>query len=187
VHAGPAKKGCRDEKVAAAPAEGASSSDGEGGTGTRGLPMANLVRLMRQVIPERAKISSRAKDLTHDCALEFVGFLTGEAAERATAQHRRTIAPEDFTCSLQALGFDDYVKPMSTYISRYREQVNPAGYRGFAHRPPPPPATVAAVTAAPCVSDEETRRRVPRHGEYDGGSTSVHAPTPSAHTSPDDM
>ena len=157
--------------------------------GTRGLPMANLVRLMRQVIPKRVKISSRAKDLTHDCAVEFVGFLTGEAAERATAQHRRTIAPEDFTCSLQALGFDDYVKPMSTYISRYREQVDPAGYyRGFARRPPPPATVVAAVTAAPCVSDEETRRRVPRHGEYgDGGSTSVHAPTPSAHTSPDNM
>ncbi|EES05602.1 nuclear transcription factor Y subunit B-1 [Sorghum bicolor] len=186
------KKGGREEKAAAPPpppAEGASSSDGEGGTGgTRVLPMANLVRLMRQVIPKSAKISSRAKDLTHDCALEFVGFLAGEASERATAQHRRTMAPEDFTCSLQALGFDDYVKPMNTYISRYREQVNPAGYRGFARRPPPPPATVADVTAAPCVSDEETQRRVPRHGEYDdGGSTSVHAPTPSAHTSPDNM
>ncbi|XP_066319413.1 transcriptional activator hap3-like [Miscanthus floridulus] len=178
----PAKKGGRDDKVAA------SSSDGEGVTGTRGLPMTNLVRLMRQVIPKRVKISSRAKDLTHDCALEFVGFLTGEAAERATAQHRRTIAPEDFTCSLQALGFDDYVKPMSTYISRYREQVNPAGYRGFARRPPPPATVVAAATAAPCVSDEETHGRVARHGECDdGGSTSVHAPTPSAHTSPDNM
>lgn len=177
----------REEKVAAAPvAEGASSSsDGDGaGTAATGLPMANLVRLMRQVIPKRVKISSRAKDLTHDCAVEFVGFLAGEASELARAQHRRTISPEDFTRSLQALGFDDYVRPMSTYISRYREQAtSPAGYTGFARRPPP------RATAAPCVSDEETRSRVPPHGE--GGSTSVNTPAPGGHgydyTSPDNM
>lgn len=157
-----AKNGSREEKkVAAAAAGGASSSDGEGGTAATaptGLPMTNLVRLMRQAIPKHAKISSRAKDLTHDCALEFVGFLAGEAVEQATAQRRRTIAPEDFTCAFQTLGFDDYVKPMTTYISRYREQVNPAGYGAgsLARRcPPPPAATVAAVTAAPCVSDED--------------------------------
>lgn len=181
----------REEKVAAAPAaEGASSSsDGEGaGTAATGLPMANLVRLMRQVIPKGVKISSRAKDLTHDCAIEFVGFLAGEASELARAQHRRTISPEDFTRSLQALGFDDYVRPMSTYISRYREQAtSPAGYSGgFARRPPP------RATAAPCVSDEETRSRVPPHGEHgDGWRTSVNTPAPGGHgydyTSPDNM
>lgn len=197
--AGAAKsKGGRDDKVIVAPADGASSSsDGEGGgTASTGLPMANLVRLMRQVIPKGVKISARAKSLTHDCAVDFIGFVASEASEQAMAQHRRIVAPEDFTRSFQTLGFDDYVKPMTTYIRRYREQHNnnndDAGgdYSGFARRPPPPPATAAAVTAPvePLFSGEETQHHGPMvhpphpHGEYDvPGSTSVHAPTPGAH------
>ncbi|OEL20638.1 Nuclear transcription factor Y subunit B-1 [Dichanthelium oligosanthes] len=144
-----AKKGGRDGEKAAA-ADVRASSDGEGGTAAgTALPMANLVRLMRRVIPKDTKISSSAKHLTHDCAVEFVGFVAGEASEQAAAQHRRTIAPEDFTCAFQALGFDDYVEPMSTYIRRYREHNhNAAGYGGFVPRPPPAATAAAAAPAA---------------------------------------
>nr|XP_034594633.1 nuclear transcription factor Y subunit B-1-like [Setaria viridis] len=192
------KKGGRDGEKAAPPADDdcASSSDGEGGAAAAGLPMANLVRLIRQVIPKGVKVSTRAKHLTHDCAVEFVGFVAGEAAEQAKAQHRRTIAPEDFICAFQALGFDDYVQPMSTYTRRYHEHHNNAarGYRGsFVPRPPPPPPDVAvaeeaAVTApgVPCFSDEEMqylRSTVPSlHGEQDDeGSSSAYSPTPAGH------
>ncbi|WVZ73879.1 hypothetical protein U9M48_022136 [Paspalum notatum var. saurae] len=154
------------------------------------LPMANLVRLMRQVIPKGVKISSRAKQLTHDCAVEFVGFVAGEASAQAAAQHRRTIAPEDFTCSFRALGFDDYVDPMTTYIRRYREQHHSAaGYGGFAPpRPPPPPAAAAvAAPGAPCFPDDEVMQQYlssmvpPQREEYDeAGSSSAYSPTPAA-------
>ncbi|PVH66894.1 hypothetical protein PAHAL_1G378200 [Panicum hallii] len=189
---GGAKKGVRDaEKTKVAPAD-CASPDGEGGSASAaaGLPMANLVRLMRQVIPKGVKVSTRAKHLTHDCAVEFVGFVAGEASEQARAQHRRIISPEDFTRAFQTLGLDDYVEPMSTYIRRYREHHNiAAGYGGFVTRAPPVAATAAAapVTApgVPCFSDEEMQHLSsmvlpPAHGEHDGeGSSSAYTPTPA--------
>lgn len=169
-------KGGRDgEKQAAPPADddrfSSSSDDGEGGgaagTAGTGLPMANLVRLVRQVVPKGIKVSTRAKHLTHDCAVEFVGFVADEAGEQAKAQHRRTIAPEDFICAFQTLGFDDYVQPMSTYTRRYHEHHNNSnaarGYRGssFAQVPRRPPP--------PDVADESA----------DEGSSSTYTPTPA--------
>ncbi|CAL5055633.1 unnamed protein product [Urochloa decumbens] len=183
------KKGGRDagEEHAAPAAADSGSSDGEGGggaAGATGLPMANLVRLMRQAIPKGVKVSTSAKNLTHDCAVEFVGFVAGEASEIASVQHRRTISPEDFTSAFRTLGFDDYVEPMSTYIRRYRDHHDAAGYGGFV--PGATPTAAAAGVAAPevpCFSDEEMqymRSMVPPplYGEYSGeGSTA----TPAGH------
>nr|CAB3447789.1 unnamed protein product [Digitaria exilis] len=152
------KKGSRDaEKAAAPPADDSASSDGEErDTAGTTLPMANLVRLMRQVIPKGIKVATSAKHLTHDCAVEFVGFVASEASEHAKVQHRRIIAPEDFTCAFQSLGLDDYVQPMSTYIRRYREQHNAYG-RVVVTRPPSDAAAMATVTASgvPCSSCQE--------------------------------
>ncbi|KAL6912205.1 hypothetical protein ACP4OV_001010 [Aristida adscensionis] len=183
----------RDEERVEEVSDGEAAVEEDTATG---LPMANLVRLMRQVIPANVKISSNAKRLTHDCAVEFVGFVGGEASERARAQHRRTIAPEDFTWSFRELGLDDYVEPMCTYIRRYRGyHRNGGGAAGgnLAPRPPPPPppppaATASAVVAAPgepSFTDEEVQflRSVvpPPHGGYDGAeSSSAHAP-PAGH------
>ena len=189
-----AKQGVRDAgKAKVAPADRASPG-GEGGSASAaaaGLPMANLVRLMRQVIPKGVKVSARAKHLTLDCAVEFVGFVAGEASEQARAQHRRIISPEDFTRAFQTLGLDDYVEPMSTYIRRYREHHHiAAGYGGFVTRAPAVAATAAAAPVTPpgvpCFSDEgmqHLRSMVPPpRGEHDGeGISSAYAPTPAGH------
>ncbi|XP_025822276.1 nuclear transcription factor Y subunit B-1-like, partial [Panicum hallii] len=115
-----------------------------------GLPMANVERLMRRVIPKGFRISSSSKQLTHDCTVEFAGFITGEASEQARAQHRRAITPEDYIASFEALGFDDYVEPMNTYVRGYCGQHNTAGYGGgYAW---PPHGTVPATVTAPDAS-----------------------------------
>ncbi|XP_006649006.1 nuclear transcription factor Y subunit B-1-like [Oryza brachyantha] len=93
------------------------------------LPMANLIRLMKKVLPGKAKIGGTAKGLTHDCAVEFVGFVGDEASEKAKAEHRRTIAPEDYLSSFGNLGFDRYIEPMQTYINGYREFERSGGNR----------------------------------------------------------
>ncbi|PUZ50698.1 hypothetical protein GQ55_6G079200 [Panicum hallii var. hallii] len=112
--------------------------------------MANVERLMRQVIPKGFRISSSSKQLTHDCTVEFAGFITGEASEQARAQHRRAITPEDYIASFEALGFDDYVEPMNTYVRGYCGQHNTAGYGGdYAW---PPHGTVPATVTAPDAS-----------------------------------
>ncbi|KAG2582618.1 hypothetical protein PVAP13_6KG156900 [Panicum virgatum] len=140
-----ATKGIRHED--APPADCASSDGKERAAGTA-LPMANIERLMRQVIPKGFRISSSSKQLTHDCTVEFACFITGEASEQARAQHRRTIRPEDYISSFEALGFDNYVETMSTYIRRYRGQHDTAGNGNYALAHATVPPTVAAPDAS---------------------------------------
>jgi histone H3/H4 len=131
----------------------------EEGEGRNALPMANVVRLMRQVLPPNVKIAESAKQLTHDCAVEFVSFVGGEASERARTEHRRTVAPEDFTWSFQNLGFDSYVQPMQTYLRGYREYDTARGRssRAASRASAAEAAATAPVsTGAPVtVTDEE--------------------------------
>jgi histone H3/H4 len=145
-------------KGAGGEGDGARPASEEEEGGKSALPMANVVRLMRSVLPPNVKIAESAKRLTHDCAVEFVGFVGGEASQRARTEHRRTIAPEDFTWSFESLGFDSYVQPMETYLHGYREYDSARGRssRGAAR------SSAAAVVAAPVspaapvtVTDEE--------------------------------
>ncbi|KAF0936004.1 hypothetical protein E2562_037765 [Oryza meyeriana var. granulata] len=125
--------------------------DGECGVTNDELPMANIVRLMKKVLPGKAKIGGTAKGLTHDCAVEFVGFVGEEASEKARAEHRRTIAPEDYLGSFRNLGFDRYVELMETYIHGYREYERAGGNR----RVEPPAAAVPLIYGGPTFTDAE--------------------------------
>ena len=44
----------------------------------RSLPIANVARIMKLAVPENAKISKEAKQLTQICASEFIAFVTSE-------------------------------------------------------------------------------------------------------------
>nr|BAD12929.1 putative NF-YB1 protein [Oryza sativa Japonica Group]BAD16076.1 putative NF-YB1 protein [Oryza sativa Japonica Group] len=152
-------------------------SDGVGGSATNAeLPMANLVRLIKKVLPGKAKIGGAAKGLTHDCAVEFVGFVGDEASEKAKAEHRRTVAPEDYLGSFGDLGFDRYVDPMDAYIHGYREFERAGGNRRVA--PPPPAAATPLTPGGPTFTDAELqflRSVIPSRSddEYSGSSPAI--------------
>lgn len=44
----------------------------------RFLPIANVTRIMKKVLPTNAKISKDAKECIQECVSEFVSFITGE-------------------------------------------------------------------------------------------------------------
>lgn len=44
----------------------------------RFLPIANVTRIMKKVLPNGAKISKDAKECIQECVSEFVSFITGE-------------------------------------------------------------------------------------------------------------
>uniref|UniRef100_A0A0D9VKG6 Transcription factor CBF/NF-Y/archaeal histone domain-containing protein n=1 Tax=Leersia perrieri TaxID=77586 RepID=A0A0D9VKG6_9ORYZ len=146
-------------------------SDGEDGLTNNELPMANLIRLMKKVIPGKVKIGGIAKGLTHNCTVEFVEFVGDEAFEKARGEHRRTIAPEDYLGSFRNLGFDHYIKPMETYIHGYREFERAGGNRRVA-----PPTTGTSLTPyGPTFTDAEIQflRSVipsPSDDKYNGSS-----------------
>jgi histone H3/H4 len=59
---------------------GSASGDSNAQEGL--LPIANIGRIMKEVLPPEAKVSKRAKETIQECATEFIGFVTGEASER---------------------------------------------------------------------------------------------------------
>jgi nuclear transcription Y subunit beta len=62
------------------------------------LPIANISRIMKKVLPEHAKMSKEAKAALQECVSEFIGFITSEASDRLVAEKRKTITGDDSQC-----------------------------------------------------------------------------------------
>jgi nuclear transcription Y subunit beta len=92
-----------------------------GGEQDRLLPIANVGRIMKQILPPNAKISKEAKETMQECVSEFISFVTGEASDKCHKEKRKTVNGDDVCCAFGALGFDDYVDPMRRYLHKYRE------------------------------------------------------------------
>ncbi|KAH7674348.1 CCAAT-binding factor subunit A (HAP3) protein [Dioscorea alata] len=87
----------------------------------RFMPIANVIRIMRKVLPTHAKISDEAKETIQECVSEYISFITSEANDRCQREQRKTITAEDIIWAMSKLGFDDYIEPLSVYLQRYRE------------------------------------------------------------------
>lgn len=88
------------------------------------MPIANVIRIMRRILPSHAKISDDAKETIQECVSEYISFITGEANERCQREQRKTVTAEDVLWAMGKLGFDDYVEPLTAYLNRYREAEN---------------------------------------------------------------
>ncbi|PPR83640.1 hypothetical protein GOBAR_AA37078 [Gossypium barbadense] len=88
------------------------------------MPIANVIRIMRRILPPHAKISDEAKETIQECVSEFISFITGEANERCQSEQRKTVTAEDILCAMGKLGFDDYMEPLTVYLTRYRQSEN---------------------------------------------------------------
>ncbi|KAI3795679.1 hypothetical protein L1987_38336 [Smallanthus sonchifolius] len=87
----------------------------------RFMPIANVIRIMRKILPPHAKISDDAKETIQECVSEYISFVTGEANDRCQREQRKTITAEDVLWAMSKLGFDDYIEPLTVYLHRYRE------------------------------------------------------------------
>ncbi|KAE8656501.1 Nuclear transcription factor Y subunit B-6 [Hibiscus syriacus] len=87
----------------------------------RFMPIANVIRIMRKIVPPHAKISDDAKETIQEWVSEYISFVTGEANEHCQCEQRKTITAEDVLWAMSKLGFDDYIEPLMVYLHRYRE------------------------------------------------------------------
>ncbi|XP_078444226.1 uncharacterized protein LOC144713507 [Wolffia australiana] len=85
------------------------------------MPVANVTRIMRKVLPLQAKISDDAKDTMMDYVSRFISYVTAEANRRCHSARRKTITPEDLISALGSLGFADYVAPLSRFMQLQRQ------------------------------------------------------------------
>ncbi|KAI3460825.1 hypothetical protein Pfo_017488, partial [Paulownia fortunei] len=85
------------------------------------LPIANVGRIMKQILPPNAKISKEAKETMQECVSEFISFVTGEASDKCHKEKRKTVNGDDICWALGSLGFDDYAESLKRYLNKYRE------------------------------------------------------------------
>ncbi|KAD3069006.1 hypothetical protein E3N88_36886 [Mikania micrantha] len=100
------------------------------------MPIANVIRIMRKILPSHAKISDDSKETIQECVSEFISFVTSEANDRCQHEQRKTITAEDILWAMNKLGFDDYIEPLTVYLHRYREI--DGGDRGSVRAEPQP-------------------------------------------------
>lgn len=67
------------------------------------------------------QIAKEARECIQECVSEFISFITSEASERCQNEKRKTINGEDILYAMCALGFDNYVDPLTLYLHKYRE------------------------------------------------------------------
>ncbi|KAK6124562.1 hypothetical protein DH2020_041695 [Rehmannia glutinosa] len=132
------------------------------------MPIANVIRIMRRVLPAHAKIADDAKETIQECVSEFITFITSEANDRCHKEYRKTVTPEDVLSAMGTLGFDNYIEPLTIFLDKYREQDPERGSmhhvsfvrRGGVYQPatqttrppapaPPPRMTVGYVPTLP--------------------------------------
>ena len=55
------------------------------------------------------------------CVSEFISFITSEASDRCLQEKRKTINGEDILLGMLTLGFDSYVEPLRTFLTKVRD------------------------------------------------------------------
>ncbi|KAG2307952.1 hypothetical protein Bca52824_027700 [Brassica carinata] len=89
----------------------------------RYLPIANISRIMKRVLPPNGKIGKDAKDTVQECVSEFISFITREhiISDKCQEEKRKTVKGEDLLWAMSTLGFENYLEPLKLYLARYRE------------------------------------------------------------------
>jgi nuclear transcription Y subunit beta len=127
---GVGSSGTRKSAGGASGGDGGAARDGDGGDRgdddaareqDRFLPVANMSRIMRRVLPPGGKVAKEAKDAVQEAVSEFISFITSEASDKCMTEKRKTINGDDVLWAMGTLGFADYVEPLRLYLSRYRD------------------------------------------------------------------
>ncbi|XP_050222023.1 nuclear transcription factor Y subunit B-4-like [Mercurialis annua] len=85
------------------------------------LPVANVGKIMKQILPSNAKVSKEAKETMQECATEFISFVTSEASDKCHKENRKTVNGDDICWAMSSLGFDNYAEAIVRYLHKFRE------------------------------------------------------------------
>lgn len=84
------------------------------------LPIANVIKIMRRVLPPQVNILDESKEIIQECASEFIAFLTRLANENCHRECRNIIKPEDILSTMESTGFDNYIEPLTVFLNKHR-------------------------------------------------------------------
>lgn len=86
----------------------------------RQLPIANIFKIMRDTIPENAKISKESKELMVKCASEFIAIITCKAKNICECEARKTITGEDLIRAMEDLDLPYYSEITKIFLDKYK-------------------------------------------------------------------
>ncbi|KAL3839075.1 hypothetical protein ACJIZ3_023666 [Penstemon smallii] len=86
------------------------------------MSIANVIKMMRHILPPHAKIVDDAKETIQECVSELIGFIISEANEKCHREYRKILTPEDIISAMGTLGFNNYVEPLTIYLNKIRIQ-----------------------------------------------------------------
>eukprot|EP01040_Poterioochromonas_malhamensis_P010054 gene10053-10928_t len=112
-----------NNRMSAEDMDDGNKDDGEVREQDRFLPVANIARIMKTVLPPNAKIAKDAKETIQECVSEFISFITSEASDKCLQEKRKTINGDDLLWAMSTLGFDRYIDPLKIYLGKYRDAV----------------------------------------------------------------
>ncbi|KAF5769625.1 putative transcription factor Hap3/NF-YB family [Helianthus annuus] len=90
----------------------------------RFLPIANISRIMKKGLQANGKITKDAKETVQECVYEFISFITSEASDKCRREKRKTVNSDDLLRAMATLEFEDYIEPLKSHLTRYREVIN---------------------------------------------------------------
>ncbi|KAI7919726.1 nuclear transcription factor Y subunit B-3 [Pyricularia oryzae] len=96
---------------------------------------APVARIMKNALPDNAKIAKEAKECMQECVSEFISFITSEASEKCHQEKRKTVNGEDILFAMTSLGFENYSEALKIYLAKYREQNQSTRGEGQQNRP----------------------------------------------------
>ena len=70
----------------------------------RYLPVANIARIMKKLLPVSTKVGKDAKESIQACVSEFISFITSEASDKCQQEKRKTINGDDLLWAMGSLG-----------------------------------------------------------------------------------
>uniref|UniRef100_A0A0K0CW76 Nuclear transcription factor Y subunit beta n=1 Tax=Angiostrongylus cantonensis TaxID=6313 RepID=A0A0K0CW76_ANGCA len=97
----------------------------------RFLPIANVARVMKRMIPSSGKIAKDAKECVQECVSEFISFITSEANDKCLSEKRKTISADDLLDAITNMGFDNYVAPLQLFLDSSTPVVISGGLGGM--------------------------------------------------------
>lgn len=76
---------------------------------------------MKAALPLHAKLSKESRECVQECVLEFIAFVTSQAADTCMQEQRKTLHGEDVLAAMATLGFENYAEVLKVYLARFRE------------------------------------------------------------------
>ncbi|VDL69582.1 unnamed protein product [Nippostrongylus brasiliensis] len=159
----------------------------------RFLPIANVARVMKRMIPNSGKIAKDAKECVQECVSEFISFITSEANDKCMSEKRKTISADDLLEAINNMGFDNYVAPLQLFLERYRaaHKLNsafpntPTSVRNFNTVPQTNTVTVSSGSSSAMPMSRDYSNRPAQSLSTSSANSHTFQAAATSHASPD--